>query len=51
MARDRHQQTLSERREAVKTAYKNQAWAERVKEMTEEQVTAIYLRLKAQNKI
>ena len=39
------------KREAVKGAYPGAGWHEKVKNMTNDQVTAVYLRLKAQNKI
>lgn len=42
---------MSKKREAVMSAYINPTWRERVKNMTDSQVTAIFLRLKAQNKI
>lgn len=39
------------KREALKSAYPGAAWQEKVKNMTVDQVTAVYLRLKSQNKI
>ena len=38
-------------REAVKAAYPGPKWAKKVNLMDADQVAAIYLRLKAQNKI
>lgn len=38
-------------REALKAVYSNPNWATKVKEMTDTQVVAVYLRLKAQNKL
>jgi len=35
-------------RDAVKAAYRSKAWAAKVDKMGEEQVVAIYMRLKAQ---
>lgn len=37
-------------REAVKAQYKNRYWQKKVDAMTDEQVVAIYLRLKQQRK-
>lgn len=42
---------ISKKREAVMGAYKNQTWREKVIAMSDAQVTAVYLRLRAQNKI
>lgn len=39
------------KREALKKAYSGAAWLEKVRRMKPEQVVAIYLRLKNQNKI
>jgi hypothetical protein len=39
------------KREALKGAYSGAAWQEKVRNMTPDQVTAVYLRLKSQNKI
>lgn len=39
-----------DKRAQLMAAYKSPAWADKVKKMSEEQVTAIYLRLKAQGK-
>jgi hypothetical protein len=39
------------KREQLKTAYSGKKWAEKVNKMTDAQVTAVYLRLKAQGKI
>lgn len=41
----------NDKREALKRVYKSKAWADRVNKMTDDQVVAIYLRLKNQNKI
>lgn len=38
-------------REAVKGAYKSKAWYVKVNRMSDAQVTAIYMRLKEQNKV
>lgn len=49
--------TESAQREAVKGAYRNlngqpaPKWATKVNHMTDEQVTAVYLRLKKQGKV
>jgi hypothetical protein len=42
---------MSKKREAVMSAYNHPTWRDKVKNMTDSQVTAIFLRLKAQNKI
>ena len=47
---------ISKKREAVMGAYdstrmRNKTWREKVKKMSDAQVTAIYLRLKGQGKI
>lgn len=39
------------KREALKGAYPGPGWHEKVKNMTPDQVAAVYLRLKNQNKI
>jgi len=39
---------MSVAREAVKAAYRSKLWAAKVDEMGEDQVVAIYMRLKAQ---
>ena len=39
------------KREALYKAYSGAAWREKVKAMPEDQVVAVYLRLKNQNKI
>lgn len=39
------------KREELKKAYPSPKWIEKVKKMTDAQVTAVYLRLKQQNKI
>lgn len=36
---------------AVAGAYSGEAWATKVKKMSESQITAVYLRLKAQGKV
>lgn len=41
----------SKEREALKTAYSGKKWQKRVSEMSDQQVIAVYLRLKKQNKI
>jgi len=38
-------------REALKQAYKGPAWIKRVDKMPEDQVSAVYLNLKRQNKL
>lgn len=38
-------------REAIKAAYRSKKWIDKVNNMTIDQVLAVYLRLKAQNKI
>lgn len=43
--------TESREREAVKGAYSGDRWKSRVRNMSDNQITAIYLRLKRQNKI
>lgn len=40
-----------DKREMLKKAYPSKAWAKKVEKMSESQVTAVYLRLKSQNKI
>jgi len=42
---------VEQKREAIKTAYSSPAWADKVKKMPDNQVTAVFLRLKSQNKI
>ena len=39
------------KREVLKRLYRSDKWARRVDGMTDDQVTAIYLRLKSQGKI
>ena len=41
----------NDKREALKKVYNSRAWAEKVNKMSDDQVVAIYLRLKSQNKI
>lgn len=43
--------TVDKQREALKGVYKNPTWVEKVKRMPDHQVTAVFLRLKSQNKI
>lgn len=43
--------TESKERAAVSAAYSGDKWAQRVKKMPDDQISAIYLRLKAQGKI
>lgn len=38
-------------REALKKAYPSKKWADKVNKMSEQQVAAVYLRLKSQGKI
>lgn len=38
-------------RQALLKVYKSQKWANKVKKMRDDQVVAIYLRLKSQNKL
>lgn len=40
-----------DKREAVKGAYPGKKWKDKVDLMTDDQVTAIYIRLKAQGKV
>lgn len=40
---------MSAAREAVKAAYPSKAWAAKIDKMTEDQVVAIYMRLKLQD--
>lgn len=42
---------VAQQREALKGAYPGEKWVEKVKNMTDAQVTATYLRLKGQNKV
>lgn len=42
---------ISAKREALMSVYRNRTWAEKVKNMSEAQVVAVYLRLKNQNKL
>lgn len=42
---------VSQKREAVMSAYNNPTWHSKVKNMSDSQVTAVFLRLRAQNKI
>lgn len=42
---------ITQKREQVKSAYKSQSWFNKVDGMSDEQVVAIYLRLKNQGKI
>lgn len=42
---------IEQRRAAVRSAYHGTSWVEKVDKMGPEQITAVYLRLKAQNKI
>lgn len=39
------------KREQLKKAYPSKSWEHKVNNMTDEQVVAIYLRLKSQNKV
>lgn len=39
------------KREALKKVFPTQSWAEKVKNMPDSQVIAVYLRLKNQNKL
>ena len=43
--------TTAQKRNAVKNAYPHSDWGKRVDKMTDDQVIAIYLRLKLQGKI
>lgn len=43
--------TVDKQREALKSVYSGRRWVQKVDHMTNEQVTAIYLRLKMQNKL
>lgn len=42
---------VNQQREALMKVYTGPAWIQKVKKMTEAQVTAIYLRLKSQGKL
>ncbi len=42
---------ISQKREALKGAYSGEKWIEKVNNMSDEQVQAIYLRLKGQGKV
>lgn len=42
---------IANKREALYRAYSSEKWIQKVKQMSDSQVTAIYLRLKSQNKI
>lgn len=42
---------IEAKREAVKGVYSGEKWKTKVDEMTDEQVTAIYSRLKGQGKV
>lgn len=42
---------MEKERQALLKVYKNPRWVDKVKKMKDAQVVAIYLRLKAQNKI
>ena len=41
----------NQEREALKKAYPSKRWAEKVDRMSEAQITAIYIRLRAQGKL
>lgn len=43
--------TTTKERELIKAVYPNKHWAKRVDEMSDEQVIAVYMRLKAQGAI
>ena len=43
--------TIVQQQEAIKGAYPGPRWTQRVKGMSEAQITAVYLRLKRQGKI
>jgi hypothetical protein len=43
--------STEQKRQALLAAYSGQTWLDKVKKMSDEQVVAIYLRLKKQNKI
>jgi hypothetical protein len=42
---------VEQKREAVRTAYDGDKWKKKVDGMTDDQVTAIYIRLKSQGKV
>jgi hypothetical protein len=42
---------IEQKREALKSAYSGDRWIEKVEGMTDEQVTAFYIRLKSQRKV
>jgi hypothetical protein len=41
----------NQKREAVKGAYSGDKWKQKVDNMSDDQITAIYIRLKAQGKV
>lgn len=43
--------TESAKREAVKAAYPGNAWQQKVQKMSDNQIVAVYFRLKAQGKV
>lgn len=42
---------VEQKRKAVRQAYPSDKWKKKVDEMTDDQVTAIYIRLKGQGKV
>lgn len=46
-----HSVTVEQQRQALLGAYSGPKWQQKVKKMSDSQVTAIYLRLKQQNKL
>lgn len=42
---------IDQKREALKGAYSGERWIKKVEKMSDDQVTAIYSRLKAQGKV
>jgi hypothetical protein len=43
--------TVNQKRDAIREAYSNNKWKQKVDEMPNDQVTAIYMRLKSQGKV
>lgn len=43
--------TETRERQAVRAAYSGRKWADKVAKMSDNQVTAVYLRLKSQGKV
>lgn len=43
--------TIDKKREALKSVYSSKKWAFKVDKMPDDQIAAVYLRLKKQNKL